>query len=172
MLMQILTHTPPFVFVIFVLLLGLGSKQLFAGSVSLKRLTVLPLVMTGLAIHGVLSDFDSHVALLGWVLAAALLTFIVLQRKTPAGTGYDAETHRFHVRGSAVPLILMMGIFFTKYAVGVTLAMHPELRHDPAVSLIVPSLYGTFSGIFIGRAARMWKLALRDDRALARTRAA
>ncbi len=172
MLMQILTHTPRWVFVLFALLLWLGSKQLLAGSVSLTRVTVLPLVMTGLSIYGVLSAFDSHVALLGWAAAAALQAFVVLQRKTPEGTRYDAEARRFHVRGSAVPLLLMMGIFFTKYVVGVALAMHPELHRDTALGLIVPSLYGIFSGMFMGRAVRLWKMALREDRALARARAA
>jgi hypothetical protein len=60
----------------------------------------------------------------------------------------------------------MMGIFFTKYAVGATLAMHPEIRHDAAFALAVPLMYGLFSGIFAGRALRLWKLAMREDRML------
>jgi hypothetical protein len=166
MLMQILTHTPHWVFVIFALLLWLGSKQLFSGSVSLTRVTLLPVAMTGLSIYGVLSAFDSPVALLGWAVTGALLLFVVQQRKAPEGTRYDVDARRFHLRGSAVPLLLMMGIFFTKYVVGVALAMHPELRHDAVLAVIVPSLYGAFSGIFAGRAARLWKMALREDRAI------
>ena len=71
--------------------------------------------------------------------------------------------------GSAVPLALMMGIFFTKYAVGVLLAMHPELRHQMGFALGISALYGGFSGIFAARALRLWTLALRSDRAQGRT---
>ena len=66
--------------------------------------------------------------------------------------------------GSAVPLALMMGIFFTKYAVGVTLGMHLAQANDVSFALAVSALYGAFSGVFAGRAARLWRLALAQDR--------
>jgi hypothetical protein len=66
-----------------------------------------------------------------------------------------------------VPLLLMMGIFFTKYGVGVTLALHPGMRHDASFALAIPVLYGVFSGVFAGRAVRLWKLAIREDRVAA-----
>ena len=69
--------------------------------------------------------------------------------------------------GSAVPLMLMMGIFFTKYVVGVSLSMHPELAHQTPVAVGISALYGAFTGIFVGRAARLWKLAIRTDRGVA-----
>jgi hypothetical protein len=166
MLLQILAHTPRWVFVLFFVLVWYGAKQLFANTVSLFRLTLMPVAMTGLSIYGLLSAFgDSPYALLGWAAGAAALAAFVLQRALPATTRYDAATRRFHLAGSGVPLALMMGIFFTKYGVGVTLVMHPAFAHQAGFTLGIATLYGAFSGIFLARALRLWKLALGEDRA-------
>src|SRR6478735_8320083 len=66
-LTQIFLHTPKWVFVLFATLVWLGAKQLFANSVGLGRVTVMPIVMTALSIFGVTSAFgDSPTALLAW----------------------------------------------------------------------------------------------------------
>ena len=87
-------------------------------------------------------------------------------------TRYDVAARQFQVAGSPVPLMLMMGIFLTKYVVGATLAMHPEMRHQPVLALVVPALYGAFTGVFVARAVRLWKLAIRTDAMSAAARAA
>ena len=164
MLMQIILHTPKWVFAVFFLLLWLGARQLLANQVSLTRVTLMPVAMGGLSLYGVASVFgDSFGALLGWAAAAAVMAALVLQRPLHAATRYDAAGRQFHVAGSAVPLALMMGIFFTKYVVGVALAMHPELRHQAVFALAIPTLYGAFTGIFAARAVRLWKLAIATD---------
>lgn len=66
----------------------------------------------------------------------------------------------------------MMGIFFTKYVVGVALVMHPELRHDSVFAVAIPVLYGAFSGVFAARALRLWKLAIATDAMASRAGAA
>jgi hypothetical protein len=166
MLIQILTATPKWVFALFALLLWLGCKQLMARSVSLARATAIPVAMTALSVYGVLSAFSHQpVAVLGWAGALLVSAFVVLQRALPATTRYDATSRRFHVGGTAVPLVLMMGIFFTKYVVGVQVAMHPALVNDLGFALCIGTLYGAFSGIFAARSLRLWKLTRRDDRA-------
>ena len=172
MLLQIITHTPRWVFGLFVLLVWLGCKQLVSGSVSLVKVTVMPIAMTGLAIYGVASAFGASnnagpAALLAWAVAAAVIFAVSIRQPLHANTRYDAEARTFDVAGSAVPLMLMMGIFFTKYVVGVGLAMHPELAHQTAVAVGISALYGAFTGVFVGRAARLWKLAIRTDRGMA-----
>lgn len=165
MLTQILANTPKWVFILFATLLWLGAKQLLARSVSLARVTLMSIGMTGLSIYGVASAFgQSSMALLAWAVVACSLLGLVLQRALPS-TRYDAATRRFHVAGSAVPLLLMMGIFFTKYLVGVLLAMHVEFAHQASFAVGISALYGAFSGIFMGRAVRLWRLAVQADRA-------
>ena len=65
-----------------------------------------------------------------------------------------------------MPLALFMGIFITKYAVGVSIGIQASLAHDGTFALTVSTLYGAFSGIFLARAARLWRLALQQANAL------
>ena len=96
-----------------------------------------------------------------WLAASALLLLIVTQLPLPTGVRYDAAKHQFQLPGSWVPMALIVGIFLTKYAVGVSLVLHPELKLATGFSLALASLYGVFSGIFAGRALRLVLLAVR-----------
>jgi hypothetical protein len=55
------------------------------------------------------------------------------------------------VRGSRVPLVMMMAVFFTKYVASVALAVAPQLRQDTLFVCLVCGLFGVFNGWFIGR---------------------
>lgn len=165
MLTQILAGTPPWVFALFALLLWLGGRQLLSHRLSLSRAISMPVAMTALSIYGVLSVFSRQpIAVLGWAAAALAAGFLVLRRPLPDTTRYDAAARRFHLSGTAVPLALMMAIFFTKYTVGVQVAMHPALPGNLSFALCMGVLYGAFSGIFMARGLRLWKLAVRQDR--------
>ncbi|WP_198970896.1 DUF6622 family protein [Xylophilus sp. ASV27] len=166
MLYQIIIHTPTWVFAVFALLLWLGLSQRVARTASLQRTTLLPLAMLGFSCWGVLSAFGvSAPDLLCWLAAGALTAFAVSRTPLHDQTRYDPARRSFHLPGSYVPLALMMGIFLTKYAVGATLALHPGRARDALFALAVCTLYGAFSGIFAGRALRLWTLARRQGRA-------
>jgi ABC-type dipeptide/oligopeptide/nickel transport system permease subunit len=53
---------------------------------------------------------------------------------------------------------IILGIFLTKYAVGVTMAMQPAVAKQTLFALAIGSLYGVFSGYFAGRTLRLWRL--------------
>ena len=57
-----------------------------------------------------------------------------------------------------MPLVLMMGIFITKYGVGITAVMRPDALHSAIFSYSICALYGVCSGVFAGRALRLWGL--------------
>ena len=71
-----------------------------------------------------------------------------------------------HLLLSAMPLLLIAGIFLVKYYVGVELVMAPQLKQHTAYVLTVATLYGAFNGIVIGRALRLWRLAAATPAAL------
>ncbi len=160
MFFQIISRTPVWVWAILVVLLWVGFKQTLPRSVSLRRITVLPLVMVGLSLVGTLTAFGagSHV-LLAWGAAAAVAAAVVMQRSLPQNTHYRVWTQHFQLPGSWTPLMLMMGIFTTKFAVGVTLVMHAEMARDVFFAQSIAAVYGGFSGVFVARAARLWQLA-------------
>jgi hypothetical protein len=161
MFMQILTHTPKWVFVLFVALVWLGVKQMLPRRVGLNLSAALPLAMTCLSLFGVTSAFgDAPQALLTWAAGAAVAFVLNFQISSANQASYDATSRSFQVPGSVVPLALFMGIFFTKYAVGVSMGVQPSLAHNSGFALCIGALYGVFSGIFLARAAKLWRIAL------------
>ncbi len=164
-LLAIVQHTPSYVFVIFAALLWLGVSQLFTRKIKLRRVVLMGMGMAGLSLYGALSAFPGQLLTLPVWLTVAAATFFVVQRMPlSAGTQYDGWQQRFTVPGSAVPLTLIMAVFFTKYAVGVAMAINPALTHNVTAALAVSALYGLFSGMFAGRSMRLGKLALRAER--------
>jgi hypothetical protein len=159
---QVIRHTPLWVWGLLLALVFLGVSQLFNRTVGLRRVTIMSLAMAGLSLYGTVSAFGSGSGvLLAWLAAAVGVAGLVLSRPLAPQTSYDPATRRFFLPGSWVPLVLMMGIFLTKYVVGVMLAMQPALAHQAGLALAVAALYGAFSGAFISRAARLLRLALR-----------
>jgi len=75
--------------------------------------------------------------------------------KWPRKVAYIAATRSFLVEGSWTPLAAMMIIFFARYAVSVSLAIHPELRSTYWLAPSVSLAYGLMSGAFLARALRI-----------------
>jgi non-heme chloroperoxidase len=166
LLMQILLHTPPWLFILFLALVALGVSQLAPHRVGFRRAFLMPLAMIGLSFSGVASGFAAQpLALLAWGLAAAATARVLLATGPQASTGYDASTGYFKKPGSALPLVLIMGIFFARYSVGVALVHMPQLARQISFALPVSALYGALSGVFLGGAVRLWRLAARPKNA-------
>jgi hypothetical protein len=160
MLLEILRHTPLWVFGLFVLLVWLGISQTRTRVVTLPRLALLPLVMLGLSLSGVASAFGTHPLALGsWAAALAALTLASLGLPATRGVSYSRAERTFTVPGSWLPVALMMAIFFTKYAVAVALARRPELRAALGFAAAACAVYGVFSGLFFARALRILRVA-------------
>ena len=161
MLNQIFAHTPRWVWVLLLALLCLGLSQSVTRRASLRRVTLLPLVMAGLSLYGAVSGFGAQAPLLFWLASAAASAALVLRRGLPEGTRYDALRLEFTLPGSWMPMALVLGIFLTKYFVGVVTALQPALVGDPLFAFTLSALYGAFSGVFLARALRLWRLAAR-----------
>ena len=160
----VLKGTPTWVWGLLAALLALGLSQVRARKVSQVRMTVMPVAMVGFSLWGMASAFGSSplfvYVLLAWACGAALMLGLVASRDPAAGTRYLADSRSFAVPGSWVPLAIILGIFLTKYVVGVELVMQPGLAMDDRYPLIGGALYGLFSGTFAGRSVRLWRLAL------------
>ena len=168
MLNLILTHTPIWVWALLAALLWLGLSQTVNRTASLKRVTLMPIAMVGLSLFGTVSVFGSDpIILLTWFAAAMLMTSLVVRAAKSAAIKYDAEKRLFSLPGSWIPLVLIMGIFVTKYIVGFMTAMQPEFAHNINFASCVATLYGAFSGVFLARAIGLWRLAFQSEKLLA-----
>lgn len=160
MLNQILTHTPVWVFALFAGLVALGLSQMRTREVPLSRAAILPLVMVLLSLMGTLSAFSgSPGSLFSWAAALTLTTVLLSMNPLSSDTVFHVASKRFTLPGSAVPLALMMAIFFTKYAVGAAVGMNAELAQQPTFTMGASAAYGLFSGAFLSRGLRLWRLS-------------
>ncbi len=161
----VIKNTPVWVWGLLAALLALGLSQVRGRQVSQVRMAIMPVAMTVLSLWGTASAFGKSpqfgYVLMTWLASAVLIAGLLSMTAPPAGTRHDAASHSFWIPGSWLPLALIVGIFLTKYTVGVDLAMQPQLAHDGEYTLLTGALYGLFSGAFAGRSARLWRLALR-----------
>ena len=160
---MIVSRTPVWVWGLLAGLVALGLSQVSSRSVSLTRILAMPVIMTVLALLGVVSAFGAAGQLVGvralWALVVGATTAVFSRGSAPAGSHYDRATQRFHLAGSWVPLALILCIFLTKYIVGVDTSMEPTLTSNATYAFSVTALYAVFSGVFMARALRLVRLA-------------
>lgn len=151
-LVQILIHTPPWVWLLLAGLLLLGATRLRTRSVSRPRLLLLPLVLLGLGLTSTISSFTpAAAALAAW--GAAFCGALLLGRRLPlpAGLRWDPTRRELQLPGSVLPMLLIVGIFLLRYAGTVSLVLHPDWRASTAVALPMAAAYGAIAGMLLGR---------------------
>lgn len=158
----IVSRTPVWVWALLTGLVVLGASQVHNRRVGLTRVLVMPVTMSILAVWGVIGAFGAQPGVIGaWCLLAITTATLLSRAAAPHGSRYDAVQRQFELRGSWIPLALILGIFLTKYIVGIDTAMDAQLKNDTAYALCVSAVYGLFSGVFMARAVRLLRLAFR-----------
>jgi hypothetical protein len=153
---EILRHTPVWVWGVFAVLLVFGLMQMRRRSVALPLVFVLPVIMIPLSLFTVAYTFGIQpFPLIAWVagvaLAFALNAYLF---RAPSGVRYMGDTNKFDVPGSLVPLILMMTIFLARFVLGVMRALNPALVASDPFAGIVSVTLGVCSGLFAARAMK------------------
>lgn len=159
---DIVRQTPPWVAGLFAVLAALGFSATRERTISAARLLLMPAVMVGLALWGLVSAFSAggHLGtvLALWALCLAGVAAFGWRSRPAEGTRFDAASGRYHLPGSWLPMALMLAVFSVKYAVGVQLAMEPGLTHNAVFAAVLAIVYGALSGFFAARTARVLRL--------------
>ena len=153
---QVIKGTPVWVWAILVSLVVLGVRQLRSRVVSRYSVLIAPVAFLFV---GLLAAGRGPTGFSAWaltLLATAALTFFVWQ--PTAGARYDASTDRLNLPGSVIPMILMLAIFLLNYVINVVLAINPALRGELAWQVGPAVVLGALSGVFIGRAATLFRM--------------
>jgi hypothetical protein len=165
MLIEIVRHTPYWVWIVLAVMLRRGYVLTRPQEVPQARVALLPAVLSMLSLGGVLSSFGARPdALLCWAAGMVLAAYETQRRGAPQGVRYLPERQSFTMPGSWTPLLLIVLVFTVKYTVGVQLALHEGLRHSGWFTIGASSGYGTLSGLFLGRALRLWHVWRRANR--------
>jgi hypothetical protein len=155
-ILQILQRTPPWVFVLFAVLLVLGAMQSRPRDIGRARVALMPAIFLPLSLWGIWSAFGPEVfAFAAWLAGVGAAVLINLYARAPRKVSYAPDTRLFHVAGSWIPLTMMMAIFFARYAIAVAMAMQPALKSMPVFAAGVGAAYGLMSGSFLARALRI-----------------
>ena len=157
MLIHIVSHTPIHVWAILAFLVYRGMVASRDREVELRKLCIIPVVMLVLSLQDIAAKFGlAGIALAAWIAGVALaLAPVLLFGADRIAAGSAPGTVR--VRGSWMPLALMMAVFFTKYAASVMLAVFPQAHQNTLAAGAVCVLFGLFNGVFLGRLARdLW----------------
>lgn len=158
MLIAILERTPVWVYLLFVVLLGLGWMQSRDRVVPYFRAFMLPLVMVLFSIYGVVSAFGMSIGVVAWSIGMMIVMALGIRIRAFYSAVYMEEHNAFAIKGSWLWLGLMMVIFWLKFAVGVMLARQVEVVYAPWFILGISVCYGLLSGIFLVRVIILWKI--------------
>ncbi len=152
-MIDILTHTPLYVWALLAFLLWIGLRQSRPRLVQVWQIVVPAVVMSLYGFYGTGAAYHWNVLALGaWTLGA--LSGLVLL--APAGAAARAATRDpksglYWLPGSFWPLAVFLTIFTVKYALGVTAAMAPHMLSHPLVMMLACGLLGLCAGAMARR---------------------
>ncbi|WP_248752182.1 DUF6622 family protein [Pseudomonas sp. MWU15-20650] len=151
-MLDIITHTPHWVFALLIVLCLFGALQTRTRRVRPAITLLLPVGMLILSMAGVL-QYTSHwrAGLAYWMLGLAISATTLSRLMSPHFVSLDTHDNRLTVQGSWLPLLVILGIFVTRYALGVAHAMHVPALGVWAVQMAVSGTLGVWSGYFAWR---------------------
>lgn len=146
-------HIPVWVFAVLALLLGLGLMQARTRLVAPALIRAVAFGLLAYSLWGVVSSFGLLASVVtAWLAGVGVSAVLGRTALSPRGLSHDAATDKVRVPGSWLPLVLLMGIFGLKFAVGYAAGTGaPIAAGSPASAAIALSL-GLLSGAFFARA--------------------
>lgn len=153
---QLFTHTPTWVWLLLTGLCIVGYLQTKTREVSAARLMLLPVAMMIWSVIATYQQLGAQlITLAAWSIGLVLSCGLFIQLFPACQNDYKPHNARFVVTGSWLPLMLILGIFMTKYGMTVSLTLRPQLQESLNFVLSLSSVLGIFSGVLLGRAVRL-----------------
>jgi len=152
---NIIRHTPVWVFPLIVAVLWLASLNLRQRTRPVGSLFVFPLVMLVLSVgNSIRTSAPPGLALADWIGCAAVGAAIGwgLARKPLA---IDPAARRITLAGSVLPLVVSVAIVVLRYTFGYLYGRYPELATNPDYALALIGGAAFLGGITFGRYGRL-----------------
>ncbi|BBK31709.1 hypothetical protein EDC65_0513 [Stella humosa] len=163
MLLTIVARTPPWVWVVLVIVLVIGFRGLRPQRSSPRRLLITPAVFVAIALVQLVISANPLAALPAWL--AGMVPGAVIGWVWARGLPFriDRAAGRIETPGTAFWLVVGMLLFACRYALGVYVGMHPELRTDPFWVAAPFLVAGVGSGMALAWAALLLRRYFRDS---------
>ena len=148
-LLQIISGTPFWVWIVFAYILFVGINALRKRIVPVYRFAIMPIIFV---VWSIVSLYDKTTfSLIMWSLFYGIgitLGYYMMRR---LNISINKETYLVHIPGSVIPLIISCSFFLVKYCLGVSYALNPILKFNVIIAGFDGVLSGIFSGISTGR---------------------
>jgi len=156
--LDILTHTPHWVFGLLAMLMVLGLMQTRTRQVRIQVALILPFIVLILSLTSVIRYVGWQIpALLCWLIGISAVSFFSIKMFDENLVRLDKNSRKLIIQGSWIPLFVILGIFLTRYALGVATAMQFDIIRNASFSLIVSLVLGGWSGVFLARGFMFWR---------------
>jgi hypothetical protein len=157
---EILARAPVWVWALLVVLVAVGVAQARPRNASLAAVVALPASMIALSAYSVLSTFQPPApALLAWLAGLALAVAGNRFIRYPRGAVYLPQTARFALKGSWLPLALILAIIIARFIVTAAATRDPSLRGSQIFGEAAGLAYGVLGGQFLAGALSLWRMA-------------
>ncbi len=156
--LQIVYFTPRWVFVLLAVLCFYGWWQSRPRRATIAAASILPVSMLIWSATSMLGYVDNILlAIVLWLLGCAVIAALRLKlQRTPPAT-LDASTGQLLIAGSWWPLVVILGIFFTRYALGAADALRANIMEQPAFQALIALTLGAWSGYFAAQSLAMFR---------------
>lgn len=157
-LITIVSNTPLWAWAVLALLVAVGVRQLKDRTMSWTRLLLMPVVVLGLAVSGLLSIGATLAALAGIAvggLVGAGAALLVERRDRPE----KVQRGQVRVRGEWLTLAVLLGAFLTRYISIVIGTINPAALGEAAIQLAAMAATGLFAGFTVARAGLRLRVA-------------
>ncbi len=152
MFIEILQHTPLYIYWMFFSLLFVGLLQKKTRTLGIKRALGIPILLFFLSFYGFYIDFSLSFLSISFYLLSFSLMFLISQKyRTSSHIRFFKNDKTFIIEGSFIPLLVMMLVFFTKYFLAVVLIKNPSSFENIYFISIFSFAYGLFTSIFFLR---------------------
>jgi hypothetical protein len=152
-IIEVLKHTPAYVWGILAALIVFGSLQMRDQVMGRTRVLALPIGLGAYSLWGAASTFGVQWQVLAaWALGMSVMLWAARWVQWPRRVEFLPERNAFAVSGSFLPLIAMLAVFAVRYVATVTLILNPQWRSLAAVAIVGGLGYGLLSGVFAMRA--------------------
>jgi hypothetical protein len=152
-IVEVLKHTPAYVWVILAALVALGSLQLRDQVLPRARVLALPIGLGAYSLWGAVSTFGTHWEVVAaWAIGLGAMVYAARWVQWPRKVEFLPERNAFAVGGSVVPLLAMLAVFAVRYVSTVVLILNPQWRNLASVAIVGGLGYGLLSGVFAMRA--------------------
>ncbi|MGC9387287.1 MAG: DUF6622 family protein [Hydrogenovibrio sp.] len=151
-IIQALTHTPWWVYLLFVFIFYKGVRSLKTRVVPLKKLIIVPLVVSAISLDTLFTQIQLNglnIVLLSSSAVVGLLGGYFMTVRTPIEV--DKEHLVYKMPGGVSTLLLIIGVFATKYYIGYEEAVDPTLMQQGGFETFVIIASMLLAGLFIGK---------------------